>query len=55
MTSENRITHRGQAAMGSLKKLFGRGPDEHYESWVVSIQPDETEPPGEAIRDSVKR
>jgi hypothetical protein len=55
MTSENRITHRGQAAMGSLKKLFGPGRGPHFESWVVSIQPEATEPPGEAIKDGVKR
>jgi hypothetical protein len=41
--------------MGSLKKLFGRERDQHYESWVVSIQPEATEPAGKDAKDAVER
>jgi hypothetical protein len=55
MTSGNRVAHRGQAAMGSLKKLFGRERAQHYESWIVSIQPDAAEPAGKDVKDTVER
>jgi hypothetical protein len=49
MTSENRIAHRAQAAMDSLKKLFERKPDKPeeptkpYNSWASS-KPKTTDP-----------
>jgi hypothetical protein len=55
MTSEDRISHRVQAAMGSLRKLFGRGRDQHYQSWVVASRPKATEPAGKDNSGSVKR
>jgi hypothetical protein len=53
MASEDRIAHQGKATMGSLKKLFGRERDQHYESWVVSIQPEAAEPAGKDVKDTV--
>jgi hypothetical protein len=55
MTSESRISHRVQAAMGKIRKLVGRGSDEDYQSWVVSIEPEATEPAGKGVKVSVER
>jgi hypothetical protein len=53
MTSESRITHRVQAATGKLKKLVGLGRDEDYQSWVVSIEPEASEPAGKGLETPV--
>jgi hypothetical protein len=58
MTNENRIAHRAQAAMGSLKKLFVRKPAkpaENHQSWAMSSTPKATEPVGKDVTDAVDR
>ena len=55
MTSESRIMVRVQAAAGKLKKLVGLGRDEDYQSWVVSIEPEASEPAGKGVKVSVER
>jgi hypothetical protein len=54
MTSENRISHRVQAAIGKIKKLVGRGRDEDYVSWVGSSKRKATEPASKDIRATVE-
>ena len=54
MTSEDRTSDRIQAATGRLRKLFGRGRDQHYQSWIVASKPKATEPAGKD-NTSIKR
>jgi len=58
MTGGNRIAHRAQAAMGSLKKLFVRKPAkpaEPYQSWAMSSTPKATESASKDTTDAVDR